>query len=93
MTKSEFVSAIAEKMNMKKYEAEPILNVLQEIIEDTMRSRDKITLPGIGTFSVKEVPEKRGKIMLGDRKGKEYCVPAHLEPKFKPLKAFKNMLV
>lgn len=50
---------------------------------------EKIPLPGLGTFKVKEVGERKGKIMLGDRKGEEYISPAHSEIKFQIAKNVK----
>ena len=42
---------------------------------------------------MKTVPERRGKIMMGERKGEEYVVPEHREPKIKLAKSFKEVLL
>ena len=42
-----------------------------------------IAIGKIGKFKVKDVPERTGTIMMGDRKGETYTVPAHSEITFK----------
>ena len=64
-----------------------------EVVVDVVKADDKVTIPNIGTVSVKDVPERRGKIMMGDRKGEEYVVEAHREPKIKLSKNFKEVLL
>lgn len=94
MTKAELIKGIGTKVEgttLKDIDA--ILKALAEVVEDVVKADDKVVLPGLGTFSVKEVPERRGTIMMGDRKGEEYIVPAHKEPKFKLTKAFKDVLL
>lgn len=94
MTKAELIKGIGTKVEgttLKDIDA--ILKALAEVVEDVVKADDKVVLPGLGTFSVKEVPERRGTIMMGDRKGKEYIVPSHKEPKFKLTKAFKDVLL
>ena len=60
--------------------------VMENLKED---KGEKIPLPGIGKFSVKEVPERRGISALGD--GKEWVKPAHSEICFKISKAAKTI--
>lgn len=48
-------------------------------------------LEKLGKFKVKDVPERTGKIMLGDRKGEEYITPAHQEITFKMNKSAKQL--
>ena len=60
---------------------------------NVVKADDDVTIPGIGKVSVKTVPERRGKIMMGERKGEEYVVPQHREPKIKLAKSFKEVLL
>lgn len=94
MTKNEFIKAIGtkvEEVNQKEISA--VLDALAETVVDVVKAEDEVTIPGIGKVSVKTVPERRGKIMIGDRKGEEYVVPQHREPKIKLTKNFKEILL
>ena len=92
MTKQEMIREIAEKAHVTQGVANEVFDAFCDVIRDAMKDNDKITLPSIGSFSVKEVPERRGIIRLGDKAGQEYVVPAHSEPRFKVSKVFKDML-
>ncbi len=93
MTKAELIKSIGIKVaNVNQKDIGAVLDALTSVDEDVVKADDKVTIPGIGTFSVKDVPERRGKILLGDRVGEEYVVAAHKEPKFKMSKSFKGIL-
>ena len=94
MTKAELIKGIGTKVEgTTQKDIDAILKALAEVVENVVKANDKVVLPGLGTFSVKEVPERRGTIMMGDRKGEEYIVPPHKEPKFKLTKTFKDVLL
>lgn len=94
MTKAELLKGIAEKAEgVTKKDADTVLAALGEVIEDAVKNGDKVNIPNIGVFSVKDVSERRGIIYLGNRKGEEYVVPQHKEPKFTMNKKLKKILV
>ena len=95
MTKTEFIKAIQAKATIEipQKDVADILNAIENVVKDTVISGDEVTIPGIGKVSVKTVPERRGKIMMGERKGEEYVVPEHREPKIKLAKSFKEVLL
>ena len=93
MTKSELIKTIGTKVeDVNQKEIGAVLDALSETIVDVVKADDDVTIPGIGKVSVKTVPERRGKIMMGNRAGEEYVVPQHKEPKIKLAKSFKNVL-
>jgi nucleoid DNA-binding protein len=94
MTKVDFIKKIQEKatIDIPQKDVADILSAITAVIEDAVKADDDVSIPGIGKFSVKTVPERKGKIMMGNRKGEEYIVPEHKEPKFKISKSFKNIL-
>ena len=93
MTKIELIKTIGTKVeDVNQKEIGAVLDALAEVVADVVKADDDVTIPGIGKVSVKVVPERRGKIMMGDRKGEEYVVPQHKEPKIKLTKSFKNVL-
>jgi len=94
MIKAELIRELSERVDdVNQKEVCAVLDALASVVEDVIKANDKVAIPGLGTFSVKDVPERRGKILLGDRAGEEYVVAAHKEPKFKMSKNFKSILI
>lgn len=94
MVKNELVDAIAERIEgAKKGDIALILDTYVEVITDTLKSNPEESVPvgKLGKFKVKTVPERRGKILLGDRKGEEYVTPQHDEITFKMSKTAKQL--
>ena len=94
MTKADLIKSIGTKAeNVSQKDIALLLHALAETVVDVVKADDDVTIPGLGKVSVKTVPERRGKIMMGDRKGEEYVVPQHREPKIKLVKSFKEVLL
>lgn len=94
MTKAELIKSIGNKVEgLNQKQIDEVLTALGEVVVDVVKADDKVVIPNIGTVSVKDVPERRGKIMMGSRKGEEYVVEAHREPKIKLAKGFKGCLL
>ena len=94
MTKADLIKSIGTKVeNVSQKDISLVLDALAETVVDVVKADDDVTIPGIGKVSVKTVPERRGKIMMGERKGEEYVVEAHKEPKIKLAKGFKGCLL
>lgn len=94
MLKNELLKAMSSKLEgatMKDCNA--ILGAFEEVVFETLRenSEEEVSLGKLGKFKVKKVPERRGTIMMGDRKGEEYVTPAHAEITFKMSKTVKNI--
>lgn len=94
MIKTELINAIAERIEgAKKGDIALILDTYAEVITDTLKADTTESVPvgKLGKFKVKTVPERRGKIMMGDRKGEEYVTPQHNEICFKMSKSAKQL--
>lgn len=94
MIKTELINAIAERIEgAKKGDIALILDTYAEVITDTLKADTTESVPvgKLGKFKVKTVPERRGKIMMGDRKGEEYVTPQHDEICFKMSKSVKQL--
>nr|DAG77118.1 MAG TPA: Bacterial DNA-binding protein [Caudoviricetes sp.] len=94
MIKTELINAIAERIEgAKKGDITLILDTYAEVITDTLKkdSTEAVPVGKLGKFKVKTVPERRGKIMMGDRKGEEYVTPQHDEITFKMSKTAKQL--
>lgn len=94
MIKTELINAIAERIEgAKKGDIALILDTYAEVITDTLKADTTESVPvgKLGKFKVKTVPERRGKIIMGDRKGEEYVTPQHDEICFKMSKSAKQL--
>lgn len=89
MNKTELISALAEKANVSKKNAEAVLNAFVETVEDTVKAGDKIQLVGFGTFESRERSAREGK---NPQTGAKIQIAACKVPAFKAGKAFKDML-
>jgi DNA-binding protein HU-beta len=61
MNKNELIEAIAAKTDSSKAETERGIRALQEVISETLQKGESITLPGFGTFEVRERIERTGR--------------------------------
>lgn len=93
MTKNELVASVAEKASVPKKAVADVLSSIGEVIAEAMVAGDKVTLNGIGTFEVVDVPEKTGVIRMGARKGETYTKPAHKAPKFKMSGTMRKLVI
>ena len=90
MNKKELIEAMIAKTGSSKVEAERALGALIEVISDTLGKGDSLSLPGFGTFEVRERPERRGR---NPKTGEELRIAASKVPAFKAgatLKAAAN---
>lgn len=87
MTKKELIDAMAETSGLSKKDCEIALNTFTQVVENALKSGDKIQLTGFGSFEVKERGERTGR----NPKTKEtITIPASKAPVFKAGKALKD---
>ena len=60
MNRSQLVNAVAEKMGLKKKDAEAAVSATLDAITAALVEGDKVQLVGFGTFEVKERAERTG---------------------------------
>lgn len=91
MIKAELIREVAANAETTNKTTEAVLDAFSNLVLDVLnRNRDeKITLPGLGTFSVKHVAERSGVAALAG--GKEWTKPAHDEICFKISKTIKQL--
>lgn len=89
MNKTELVAAMAEKAGLSKKDAEKALNAFVDSVADAVKSGDKVSLVGFGTFETRERAAREGK---NPRTGEKIEIAASKIPAFKAGKAFKDML-
>ena len=94
MTKNNFIKNIAGKLEgCSQKDVSAVLDAFEEVIVETLKTNATESVPvgKLGKFKVKTVSERRGKIMMGDRKGEEYVTPQHDEICFKMSKTAKQL--
>lgn len=89
MNKAELVTAIAEKADVSKRDAEASLKAFTEVVVEELKKGEKIQLVGFGTFEVTERAARTGR---NPQTGAEMPIPASKAPKFKAGKALKDAL-
>ncbi|HHY81191.1 MAG TPA: HU family DNA-binding protein [Clostridiales bacterium] len=87
MNKAELISAVAEKSELTKKDAEKAINALVSVITDALANNDKVQLVGFGTFEVRERAERKGR---NPQTKEEIVIPASKAPVFKAGKALKD---
>ena len=94
MVRNEIAKAVANKLEgCTIKDATAVLEAFEEVVIETLKAdpTESVAIGKIGKFKVKDVPERTGTIMMGDRKGETYTVPAHSEITFKMSKSAKTI--
>lgn len=91
MDKKTMISNIALEADVTNKVAEAVMNAYGKFVLGVLNENrdEKITLPGLGAFSVKHVSERSGVAALAG--GKEWTKPAHDEICFKLSKSVKEL--
>ena len=87
MNKTEFITAIAEKAELSKKDAEKALKAFVDVVTEEMKKGEKVQLVGFGTFEVSERAAREGR---NPQTGKTMKIEACKAPKFKAGKALKD---
>lgn len=86
MNKNEFIDKIAESNQISKTAAADIIEKVVNGIIDAIVNDSELYLTGLGTFVVRETPEKVGR---NPHTREEIIFPAHNILKFKPSSSLK----
>lgn len=89
MNKTELSTAMADKAQMPKKDAEAALKAFMEIVEEELKKGEKIQLVGFGTFEVAERAARTGR---NPQTGAEMKIAASKTPRFKAGKALKDSI-
>lgn len=89
MNKTELVTALAEKADVTKKDAEKVISAFIDVVGDTLKKGDKIQLVGFGTFETRERAAREGK---NPQTGEKIKIAACTVPAFKAGKALKDLI-
>lgn len=87
MNKNELISAVAEKADLSKKDAEAAIAAMVDAITAAMVEGEKVQLVGFGSFEVKTRAARVGR---NPKTGAEIEIPAAKTPVFKAGKALKD---
>jgi DNA-binding protein HU-beta len=87
MNKAELIDAVAEGADLSKAAASHAVDTVFDVITNTLKSGDSVTLVGFGTFSVKQRAARAGR---NPQTGATIQIAASALPAFKPGKALKD---
>lgn len=89
MNKSELIDAVAERADLSKAAAGRAVDALFEVVAQSLKERESVTLLGFGTFSVRERAARSGR---NPRTGETIQIDASVLPVFKPGKALREVV-
>lgn len=81
MNKAQFVEAVALDANLSKIEARKAVDAMIRVTVQALRQGERLTLTGLGTFSVVQKAERVGR---NPRTGAAVRIPSHKAVKFRP---------
>jgi DNA-binding protein HU-beta len=87
MTKAELVAKVAAEAGVTKAAAERCVNAFVAALTDALAKGERVALPGLGVFNVKERKARKGR---NPRTGEEITIPARKVVVFSPAKALKE---
>ncbi|MEE1186091.1 MAG: HU family DNA-binding protein [Acutalibacteraceae bacterium] len=87
MNKTELIAAVAEKAGLSKKDADAAVSAVVDSVVDALKSGDKVSLVGFGTFEVRERAARTG---LNPQTKEKITIAASKAPVFKAGKAFKD---
>lgn len=87
MNKTELITAMSEKAEISKKDAEKALSAFTNVVADTLVDGDKVAITGFGTFEVVERAARTGR---NPQTGETLEIAASKSPKFKAGKALKD---
>lgn len=88
MNKASLIEALAERTGTVRAEAEKMVNTLFEIITDTIKKGEEVTVTGFGSFSAHD---RKGRVGVNPRNlSEKISIPTVRVPKFKAGIALKK---
>jgi DNA-binding protein HU-beta len=87
LNKAELVSAVAEKADITKKDADKVVGAVVDVISEALAKGDKVQLVGFGIFEVKHREERPGR---NPQTKEPITIPACNVPVFKAGKQLKE---
>ncbi len=90
MTKGDIIEAVYEKLGgFSKKEVSELVDMVFEVMKDTLQQGDKVKVSGFGNFVVKHKNERIGR---NPKTGEEITISSRRVLTFKPSQVLKKLL-
>ena len=89
VTKQQLIEKISQQTGLRRSEAKKAVESTMQILSQAFAAGDNVYLRGFGTFAVRNVKEKKARIVST---GATCIVPAHRTVSFKLSNELKNLL-
>lgn len=89
MTKPELIRAVAAQTGMKKKDVGLVVESALDTIARTLKSKQRVSLVGFGTFNVRE---RRARVGRNPRTGAQIRIPAGTSCVFRPGRKLREMV-
>lgn len=90
MNKAELINSLAEKISLEKPLAEKMINTLVELIIESLKRGEEVTITGFGSFLAKRREARMG--VNPQNPSEKIQIHAVTVPKFKAGKTLKDAL-
>lgn len=89
MNKTELVEVVSKATNLKKVEAEAVVDAVFDAIVGSLKNKEEVRLLGFGSFSTVTT---KATVARNPRTGEKIDVPSKLKAKFRPGKQILEAL-
>jgi len=89
MKKTDLANKIAEKYELSKRQGTEMVEMILGDIMETVRKGDEVSFSGFGVFKVVDRKERMG---INPKTGERIKIAASRKLKFRPAKAFKDLV-
>ncbi len=89
MTKAEIVETIYEKVGFSRKESAEIVDLVFDLIKETLENGEKIKISGFGNFIIREKRSRKGR---NPQTGEEIQISARRVLTFKPSQVLRKAL-
>lgn len=89
MNKNDLVDVVATETNLSKADAQRVLEATMELVKKSLKKEEEVRLLGFGTFLRAKRSARKAR---NPQTGQEVLIPAHVVPRFRPGKEFKDYL-
>lgn len=89
MNKSQLIEALSDETTFSKKDIAKVLAAFTSIVERTLKTGDKVSLTGFGTYWISRRPKRTG---INPSTKQKIELPAIKVPRFKPGKHLKEQI-
>lgn len=89
MNKNDLITVVAEETKLTKADTQRVLEATLEMVKKSVKKGEEVRLLGFGTFLRAKRSARKAR---NPQTGKEIMIKAHVVPRFRPGKEFKDYL-